>query len=323
MRMKMNDVKKGIRPLLVGLMLMAMGDCATHKADGTPDWASGAGTSQPPTDYSFIATSDMREFTSPKYPGPQYFDGVCAAIRHVGQGELMVVPGDFDPPAPLRATLDRFFGADYPCFYVAGNHEVETEEDMVWLRQWAAKGIPGQVRMGPKGAEATMYSFDHANSHFIAFNQYYDGIEDTQLEDRAGRAALNWLAADLEATDKPLIWVFGHEPIVSQPDMDTLRVRHKNDSLNAVPELRDEFVRLLNKHKVKGFICGHTHNASVVRVEGIWQLDAGHARGIGDKGAPSTFIKIRVAGQRAYADVYRANKKGRNYRLRKTVSLND
>ena len=93
--------------------------------------------------------------------------------------------------------------------------------------------------------------------------------------------------------------------------------------MNADPALREHFVRLLKKHEVTGFICGHTHNASVANVDGIWQLDAGHARGIGDKGSPSTFMKVRVQGEQAWVDVYRADANGENYRLRKTVDLTD
>ncbi len=68
-------------------------------------------------------------------------------------------------------------------------------------------------------------------------------------------------------------------------------------------------------------ICGHTHNASVTKVKGVWQLDSGHVRGAGDTNAPSTFLKVRVDGTRAAADVYRADLDGQNYRLRKTVQL--
>ena len=301
--------------IALGLTLVLTGGCATGRV--TKADASGA------AQYSFAITCDMRQFTAPEHPGPQYFDGACAALREAGAGAFMVIPGDFDPPERMRATLDRFFGTNYPCYVVAGNHEAETKEDMTWLRQWASNGIPGLVRSGPPGAETTMYSFDYGNSHFIAFNQYYDGTRDTELAEKAGRASLNWLAADMAATEQPLIWIIGHEPIVSQPDMDTGRIRHKNDSMNADPALRNEFVELLKRHQVTGFICGHTHNASVAKVDGIWQLDAGHARGIGDKGSPSTFLKVRIQGEQAWVDVYRADANGENYRLRRTVDLTD
>ena len=62
-------------------------------------------------------------------------------------------------------------------------------------------------------------------------------------------------------------------------------------------------------------------NTSVMRVDGIWRADRGHARGAGDAATPSTFLKFRVSGLRAWLDAYRADPSGANYALRKTVKL--
>ncbi len=61
---------------------------------------------------------------------------------------------------------------------------------------------------------------------------------------------------------------------------------------------------------------------SVAKVHGVWQADSGHARGAGDKGSPSTFLKFRIAGTNAWVDVYRSDKNGVAYGLKKTVELN-
>jgi hypothetical protein len=129
------------------------------------------------------------------------------------------------------------------------------------------------------------------------------------------------LEQDLAATRKPLIWVIGHVPIKSLPDMDTGRKRHESESLSKDPERLERFLQLLKQYRVRAYICGHTHDASVAKVKGVWQADSGHARGAGDKGAPSTFLKFRVAGERAWVDVYRGDGDGLNYKLRKTVEL--
>ena len=34
------------------------------------------------------------------------------------------------------------------------------------------------------------------------------------------------------------------------------------------------------------------HNFSAVDLGGVWQIDAGHARGMGDTGAASTFVQV-------------------------------
>jgi hypothetical protein len=271
--------------------------------------------------FAFTVTADMRTFTAPAHPGPRYFEGACEAIRRAGAGAFMILPGDFDPPAPVRAALDRYFGTNYPSYFVAGNHEAETSEDVLWLQRWASNGIPHLVRRGPSDASGTTYSFDYGNSHFAVLDQYPGSGPATADNDEHAERLLRWLDEDLAATRQPLLWVAGHEPIESQPDMDSGRVRHKTDSLNASPALRDRFVEVLRKHRVCAYLCGHTHNASVAQVQGIWQLDAGHARGAGDPGAPSTFLRVVVNGEHARVEVHRGDAHGENYALRKTVEL--
>jgi hypothetical protein len=89
------------------------------------------------------------------------------------------------------------------------------------------------------------------------------------------------------------------------------------------PVRREKFAGLLKKYHVRGFLCGHTHGCSVQQVHGLWQADSGHARGAGDPGAPSTFLKIRVSGEQTWVDIYRADPKGVSYKLRETVELTD
>lgn len=271
--------------------------------------------------FSFAVTCDMREFVGPAPAGKQYFDGACEALRQVGPGAFMIVPGDCDPIPPVRATLDRHLGSNYVWYPVAGNHEAETKQDMAWLRRWASNGIPNMVRSGPAGAEATMYAFDYGNSHFVVLNNYFNGKSDTGASGDVATVALDWLAQDLAATKQPLLWVIGHAPIKSQPDMDSGRVRHAFGDLLAHPQHGERLVSLLKQHHIRAYLCGHTHNASAVKFQGVWQLDAGHARGAGDTGAPSTFLKIRVAGTQAWLDIFRADKNGMNYQLKRTVEL--
>src|SRR5512137_1156925 len=60
--------------------------------------------------FSFAAAGDMRNFAGPAPAGKRYFDGACEALQQVGAGAFLVSPGDFDPPGPVRATLDRYLG---------------------------------------------------------------------------------------------------------------------------------------------------------------------------------------------------------------------
>jgi hypothetical protein len=87
------------------------------------------------------------------------------------------------------------------------------------------------------------------------------------------------------------------------------------DSLNQFNHVanRDRFWDLLVAEGVTAYICGHTHNYSAVRIDengviggdGVWQIDAGHARGVGDIGAPSTFVRITVDGGYVTYQTYR------------------
>ena len=271
--------------------------------------------------FTFVVTCDMRKYVGPAPKGKRYFDGACEAIARLGAGAFMITPGDCDPLAPVRATLDRYLGTNYLWYPVAGNHDAASSKDMAWLRRWASNGIPHLVRTGPTGAQATMFSFDYGNSHFVALNNYFNGKSDTKARGDVAAAALEWLAQDLAATRQPLRWVIGHAPIESQPDMDDGRLRHSSGDLQAHPKHCDAFVQLLRQYRVSAYLCGHTHNTSFVQVRGVWQADAGHARGAGDTGAASSFLIVRVTGQQAAVDVYRADAKGNNYRLRRTVDL--
>lgn len=283
--------------------------------------SSGQGESAATDSFSFLAAGDMRGFVKGKSNDERYFDGLCEAARRVGAGAFMVTPGDFDPPAPVRATLDQYLGTNYLWYPVVGNHEIETPADLAWVEAWASRGIPHLVRRGPPGAELTTYSFDYGNSHFVAVNDYFDNKAIVKAKGAIAETTLAWLETDLATTKKPHIWVIGHQPIESLPDMDTKRVRHQGESVSTNLAAAARFVALLQKYRVRAYICGHTHNTSVAKVRGIWQADSGHGRGAGDKGSPSTFLKFRVAGEKAWVDVYRGNPNGVDYQLRKTVEL--
>ena len=271
--------------------------------------------------FSFIVAGDMRNFVDPLPGGRHQFDGACEAIAQAGPGEFMVLPGDFDPPDAVRAMIDRHLGTNYFCYYVVGDHEAQTPASMDWFRRWGRAEIPHLVRRGPPGAESTVYSFDFANAHFVALSDYFDGKSDAAKPDLSA-AEIAWLEQDLAANRQPLVWVICHKPIECLPDMDSGRLRHAGDSLITDPARRANFVELLKRYHVRALICGHTHGCSVAKVQGLWQADSGHARGAGDPGAPSTFLKIRVAGEAAAVDIYRADANGTNYKLRKTVELN-
>ncbi len=234
----------------------------------------------PADELVFIVAADMRNFAA-QGEWSENFSGACEAINTIGKGAFMVSPGDLDvdPPSAVREMISSVLGEDYPWYPVLGNHDPESPSTMRYLRAYG-ESVPNVVNRGPKGCEATTYSFDWPNAHFVVLNQYFDGVKDWGVEGDVVPELLDWLEADLAATTKDNIFVLGHEPLIAMPDMDNGRIRHQGNSLDEHPESALRFQKLLKEHGVTAYICGHTHNASYANINGLWQLDAGHARGL-------------------------------------------
>jgi hypothetical protein len=262
-------------------------------------------------DLVFIVAADMRNFAHAD-KGVTHFSGACKAIEAVGKGSFMISPGDLDvyPPSAVRDLIDDTLGEDYPWYAVLGNHDPESPSTMEYLRKYSLT-VPKVVNRGPAGCEATTYSFDWADAHFVVLNQYFDGEKDWGLKGEIVPALLAWLEADLAATTKSRIFVFGHEPILAMPDMDNGRIRHQGNSLDENPENAFAFHKLLLNYSVDAYFCGHTHNTSYAKINGLWQLDPGHARG----------IEEASYADQMYTAIDRAIKKGRELGIGEADSL--
>jgi hypothetical protein len=279
------------------------------------------GAAQPapaPGAFSFVVTADVRYFTGPGiYDTAEYFKGALQAIQDEGGGAFMISPGDIDPPASAYWSITSTLGIDYLWYPVIGNHELpgagheaSPGANVAWLRTYAydanGAGIPPDIaNPGPLACPTTTYSFDYQNAHLVVLNEYCDTSGDIATDGDVPDYLYGWLAADLSATNQPLVFVIGHEPAYPQEDADTGRMRHLGDSLDKYPFHRDRFWQLLRAEGVVAYICGHTHNYSAVLIDGVWQIDAGHARGAGDTGTPSTFVVIHVDGSTVRYDAYR------------------
>lgn len=270
----------------------------------------------------FSVTADMSQYAGCSI---DYFRGVSETIAYIGPGDFMVSPGDIDPPASVYNIIKAYIDQDYIWYPVVGNHEIESPSNMSWLRNYNAKGIalPNIVNIGPPGCEETTYSFDYGIAHFVILNEYYDGRSDHGTDGDVVDALYNWLISDLDSNDKPIVFVFGHEPAYPQPDEESGRIRHEFDSLNAHPFNRDRFWNALSDYGVTAYICGHTHNYSAVKIDGVWQIDAGHARGFASTGARSTFVMIYImADGSVWYYTYRLNFDTGEYELTNSSQLN-
>lgn len=264
---------------------------------------------------SFALAADMREYTG---FNRHYFRGVCERLATGGTGDFMISPGDIDPPEQVLNTLHTYVSEDYIWYPVIGNHEAETLNDMSWLRTFNENGtkLPAIVNSGPLGGKETTYSFEYGNTHFIIINEYFDNNIDTQTDGDIPDQLYNWLITDLASNTKPIVFVFGHEPAFPKQDEESGRLRHETDSLNKYTAHRDRFWNLLKINGVTAYFCGHTHNYSKAKINGIWQIDVGHARGTADTGSRSTFLLIySMDDNTVWVSTYRLNLESNKYEL--------
>ena len=231
--------------------------------------------------FSFILAADWRYTATEKYASPIYARGAFQAINEVGKGAFMLSPGDVEPVQDSHELIAEILGEEYPWYPIMGNHELEHPPTLKYLRELNKGGmtLPYIVNKGPVGSEETTFSFDYGNSHFVVLNQYYDGTSDVGTDGDIVDALYEWLENDLNKTDKTHIFVSGHEPIISVPDMDSGRHRHVGDSLDKYPMNSFRFYQLLMKYDVMAYLHGHTHSTSYSTINGLQQVDCGHARG--------------------------------------------
>lgn len=267
---------------------------------------------EPPHDtplHEFSIAADMRGYT-----GSFEFEGALQALVALGPGAFLLSPGDIDPPQAVFSSIEGVLGSGFLWVPVVGNHEAETPEDMTFLRV-AFSALTGELsgyRAGPPVSNASCYSFAIGACRIIVLNQYFDGSSDIGEAPEApeagtvGDALYSWLADELDAALEPYVIVVGHEPAYPQPDSFTGRLRHAGDSLDAHPTERDRFQAVLEAKGADLYLFGHTHNQSTIRVGSVLHADAGHARGIADEGAPSTFLKFAQYSDRAELLVYRS-----------------
>ncbi len=331
-RVRPSNNQRLVLTLLIGMLMGAIVMCVvgyglissgaidlTGEGVVRPTLDAAAATESSQAGFSFAITSDIRRFTGPgKRDTSQYFRGAVEALSAQESTDFMVVNGDMGTLVDVGWTLEEYLGSDYLWYPLVGGHELPGEgieskpgDLMAELRAFDY----GDVNPGPSGCPETTYSFDYENVHFVMLNLYCNRHGDTATMGDVPAHLYNWLVSDLSATTKEHIFVFGHEPAYPQPDTDNECIRHLGGSLDANPKNRDRFWELLSDEGVVFYANGHTHCFSVVQIDGVWQLDSGHAAGLGGPEAQSTFLIIYVKGGSVEYHAYRDDGEGGLYTL--------
>jgi 3',5'-cyclic AMP phosphodiesterase CpdA len=206
--------------------------------------------------------------------------------------DFIIVAGDFSPIGNAYTNYYSMWGFEVSeekspeiqdVYFVMGNHDKEPYGEIFFQENIA----PYYPANGPYDApEGTIFSFDRGDAHFVITNQYWH-IEGGGYTS----AQLDWIEDDLKASDQRYKFVIGHEPAFP---MD----RHVGDSLDFDPVMRDDFWTLLVDNGVQAFFCGHTHHLSVVKEQGVYQIDTGRvvsdhlAIAIVEIDGPSAVVRI-------------------------------
>jgi predicted phosphodiesterase len=203
-----------------------------------------------------------------------YFAGLENALEFIDSQnvDFIIVAGDFDPTD--EGYVNYYSAHGYAVeseqqpnrqkvYFVLGNHDSSPSGDVYFEFNIAPYYPTNGPDSAPKG---TIFSFDRGDSHFVVTNQYWNYSSGGYIPQQ-----LDWIENDLASTQKPFKFVIGHEPAFPQ-------FRHVGDSLDADPQMREDFWQILSDNHVTAYICGHTHHIYSDLVDGVYQLDAGEAR---------------------------------------------
>lgn len=180
--------------------------------------------------------------------------------------------------------------ATSPLWPALGNHDGKSANSITQSGvYYDIFTLPTRAQAGgvPSGTEA-YYSFDYANAHFICL--------DSHDSDRSAEGAMmQWLKADLAATQRDWIVAFFHHPPYTKGTHDSDK---DTDSAGRMNDMRQVFLPVLEQGGVDLVLTGHSHV-----YERSWLMD-GHY-GKSDTFDAAKHIKQKVSGRADGDGVYR------------------
>ena len=113
--------------------------------------------------------------------------------------------------------------------------------------------MPTNAEIGgvASGTEA-FYSYDIGDVHFLALDSYGTETGGTKLYDTTG-VQVTWIKADLAATTKKWVIAYWHHPPYTKGS-------HDSDTETDLRDIRENFIRILERNGVDMILCGHSHD---------------------------------------------------------------
>ncbi len=268
------------REFLAGAAAGAAAVAGCHNAGESPFPA--AAQRQPASEFCFVHLTDMH--VTPRRRGDQGYRACVQSVNELRPRPAFALMGgdmafdgcytpkaDFDNQVRLfKEISDELAMPWYPCM---GNHDTLGFSSR---RKVAADDpdIGKKMIMDRLHWEKPYYSFDHAGWHFVVLDSIFpiQAADGPTYEPRIGPEQLDWLAADLGAAgDRPKVAVTHIAAFFGRDQMEGLA---EAKAMNPGMVLRDnkELRIILERHKVKALLQGHSHFVEEYRYNGVWYL---------------------------------------------------
>ncbi|HPZ98349.1 MAG TPA: metallophosphoesterase [Phycisphaerae bacterium] len=266
------------------------GACAAGAAAALPARLLGrAADVKPDGSFSFVHMTDMH--VTPKRKGDQGYRKCVESVRNLACKPAFVLMGGdlgFDGNYHTKEEFENFIRLykeisdelGIPYYNCMGNHDVLGYSS----RRKVAVDDPDigkKMIMDRLGWEKSYYSFDFGGWHFVVLDSIYPIQTDSgpTYEPRIGDEQLEWLAYDLGAAgDRPTVAVTHIAAFCNRGQITGDRSYKAMDGHMVLWDTK-ELRTILERHKVKALLQGHSHTIEEYRYNGVWYLTSAAASG--------------------------------------------
>jgi 3',5'-cyclic AMP phosphodiesterase CpdA len=239
--------------------------------------------------FSFVHLTDMH--VTPKRKGDEGYRKCIETVRALRcKPAFALMGGDlgFDGGYHTKDEFETYIrlykeisdGLGVPYYNCMGNHDA-----LGWTgRRKVAVDDPEigkKMIMNRLNWEKSYYSFDHGGWHFVVLDSIYPikSKDGPTYEPRIGKEQLEWLAYDLgTAGGRPTVAVTHIAAFCNRGQLKGLADYNAMDGHMVMWDTL-ELRRILERHKVKALLQGHSHTIEEFRFNGVWYLTSAAASG--------------------------------------------